>query len=105
MNNYYKDIEQMIDVKKESENRDYDSLIKAGNKAQIEKLRENDHKDPFNTVALWDAYCLLRDEIEELDFEIDDSNKDYSKIRREAADVANFAHIIILKCDQELSIK
>jgi hypothetical protein len=103
MNNYYKDIMQLVKVKSYSDNRDYNALLSAGNIAQIEKLKENDHKESFDNIPLWEAYYLLRDEIEELDFEIDNKNKDYSKIRHEAADVANFAHMIILKCDREIN--
>ncbi len=105
MNNYYKDIEQMIDVKKSKENRDYDSLLKAGNEAQIEKLKFNEHKKGFENINLEYAVDRLYQEVEELHdcFVFDDTN--FFDIRHEAADIANFAHMIIYKCNQELSSK
>ncbi len=100
--NYYKDIEHPIEMRKRNDRRDYHALLNAGLTAQEEKLRENQHKESFDDVKMWDAYTMLRDEVEELDCEIDSIDKDFSKIRREAADIANFCHMIILRCDQEM---
>lgn len=86
--------------------RDYDSLIDAGNKAQIEKLEENSHKKGFENINLSYAFHRLQEEMDELSNEIYDnleSGGRIEEIRREAADIANFAHMIIYKCDQELS--
>lgn len=97
--------------------RDNATLIKHGNKAQVEKLElpENAIKDDFDKPSIGELHNLLLGEIVELDDEIMEDchssvgipgikkNLDYGKIRKEAADVANFAHMIIYKCDQELA--
>jgi hypothetical protein len=95
--------------------RDYTKLLEAGNKAQLEKLKQNGHKKGFNDINLEYATRRIEDEYQELSEEIwiithdeqcinywHKDNKDYKKIRMEAADIANFAHMIILKCDKEL---
>jgi len=83
-------------------NRDIDALFKAGNQAQREKLEKNGHKKGFDDIDIWKAFCRLRGEVEELDAELS-ANWDCNYIRHEAADIANFAHMIILVCDKELS--
>jgi len=80
--------------------RDYKFLLQEGLKAQVEKLRENDHKCGFDTEQLQILFNKLLREVEELHAEIFTLPRDYKKIRREAADVANFAFMIILKCVQ-----
>jgi hypothetical protein len=88
--------------------RDYDGLIKAGVKAQIEKLNLNKHKKSFDKVTLSYAYRRLKDEMEELRIALASrpiSNKRYEDIRKEFADIANFAHMGIYHCDQELTFK
>jgi len=101
MNNYYSDIEKLIEVKKRSMKRDYDGLIRAGVQAQIEKLNMNEHKRGFDDVDPWYAYTRIRDELHELEYEVHE--KDFYKMRKEAADIANFAHMIIYRCNQELN--
>ena len=96
-------------------NRDYDKLFAAGTAAQREKLVANEHKDGFLNLDMDFAFESLTKERDELliAFEmrrlsrqfpyIERSGKTALKaIRCEAADVANFAHMIILKCDKEL---
>ena len=70
----------------------------------MEKLLENQHKTGFENVSVAEGFFLLRDEVNELDVEIFAPGKpcDYEKVRREAADVANFASMIILRCVQEM---
>ncbi len=94
--------------------RDYDSLIKAGNKAQLEKLKENEHKKGFDNIDLEYAFDRIEEELLELREELYDvyhgdfacrifkDQYDCVKVRKEAADIANFCHFIIYKCDQEL---
>ncbi len=77
--------------------RDYKALLCEGRKAQIEKLKENDHKCGFDIASIKDSFKLLHIEMQELSNEIFVEEPDYKKIRREAADVANFAFMIILK--------
>lgn len=83
-------------------------LLYHGNKAQIEKLERDKDKPDFLDHNLYDLYYLLNDEIKELNNELDkhiNLANDYDNIdmlrdaiEQEAADVANFAHMIILKC-------
>lgn len=94
--------------------RDYDKLLEAGNKAQLEKLEENNHKRGFDEIDLDYAYGRIEDELLELKKELYDlyygefpckilkDQYNCVDVRKEAADIANFAHMIILKCDQEL---
>jgi len=82
--------------------RDYNLLLKEGRKAQIEKLKENDHKCGFDTERVEILFQKLIVETLELRVEVYALKRDWKKIRREAADVANFAFMIILKCVQML---
>jgi phosphotransacetylase len=82
--------------------RDYEKLLESGNKAQLEKLLLNEHKRGFENIDLNYASDRIEEELDELWVEIQMKNKDFSAIRKEAADIANFAHMIIYKCDQEL---
>jgi uncharacterized protein YjaG (DUF416 family) len=81
--------------------RDYKALLEAGNRAQLEKLKENEHKDGFNQIDLEYAVSRIREETEELEVELIFRDND-KNIRREAADIANFAHMIIFGCDRKL---
>jgi hypothetical protein len=101
--NFYSDVELMMQNKYKEDNRDYLKLLQAGNTAQIEKLRENEHKPGFDNIDINWAFKRLHDEFRELFSELSEDNKDYSLIRKEAADVANFAHMIILAADQEMN--
>ena len=85
---------------------DYRRLLAAGNAAQLEKLKENGHKDGFEQIGMDYAWKRLEEEMSELSRELciipltgPGYHKAIRKVRREAADVANFAHMIILKCD------
>ena len=88
--------------------RDYKKLFKAGKKAQLEKLLMNEHKDGFECIDIEYASDRIEEEWNELSAEVMlidtwEDEPDYKKIRHEAADIANFAHMIILACDKELS--
>ena len=89
--------------------RNYEELFQAGNKAQLEKLHENEHKDGFDNIDIDYAYIRLEVEMDELLKELllfpssKDRKKAYEKIRHEAADIANYAYMIILKCDKEIA--
>lgn len=95
---------------KENMSRDYKALLEAGNKAQMEKLEQNGHKEGFDDSDIFQLESDMVNEVSELEDEIYDEFTcietdllDYAKIRHEAADIANFAHMIILACDKELS--
>lgn len=82
--------------------RNYKELFQAGNKAQLEKLQRNEHKKGWNDLRVGYLTNRIDDELEELFKETISMPRDYRKIRHEAADIANFAHMIILRCDKEL---
>lgn len=88
--------------------RDHSKLLTSGISAQLEKLDENKHKEDYSGMSVVEAFRLKMEEVEELRAEIFDNlgfvreNPDYAKIRREAADNANYDHIIILECDRKL---
>lgn len=82
------------------EKRDYNGLFDAVFPAMLEKLKENEHKCGWDNIEpeyalgrIFDEYLELKDAIPKGDME---------EIRREAADVANFAAMIIYQCDKEL---
>jgi len=79
--------------------RNYGELLAHANIACLEKLNENSHKPGFDTISLGETFNGLQEEVIELKNEILSSyNPD--TIRREAADVANYAAMIILFCDR-----
>lgn len=85
--------------------RDYEKLLKAGANAQLEKLKANDHKQGWDDISFEEAFNGLVDEVKELrdafgDKPTAETYKDGIKaIRHEAADIANYAHMIIYRCD------
>jgi hypothetical protein len=82
--------------------RNINNLLHAGNSAQIEKLNENEHKDGFDKLPL---YLCLDGMLEEKDEVCEEYNKkviDHKALRREFADVANYAHMGIMACDREI---
>ena len=80
--------------------RNYCNLLHHGNRAQLEKLTENHHKSGFDDLDIEYLYECLEEEMAELWSVIEDQLLD--ETRREAADVANYAHMIILQCDKRL---
>lgn len=85
--------------------REYDELLNSGNAAQVEKLKMNKHKRGFENIDIGYAEKRLNEECRELYLEIYgriDGEFKTEKVRHEAADIANFAHMIIFKCDQLL---
>jgi len=76
----------------------YKVLFDAGNAAQLEKLQANEHKDGWNNIDIEYA----RDEIWMNFFELDIATN-LATTRSKAADIANFAHMIILACDTKLA--
>ena len=83
--------------------RDIDALFKAGNQAQREKLEENGHKNDFDDLDTFESYYLMMKETKELQLEIYRREIDYKAIRHEAADIANFAHMIIMAADKVIT--
>ncbi len=86
--------------------RDYEALLEAGNKAQLEKLRENEHKDGFDDISIAYVMDRIEDEHMELEHAFDNvGDLGWESVRHEAADIANFAHMIILKCNKLIEEK
>ena len=89
----------------ESMGRDYDKLFEAGTQAQREKLLANNHKDGFDSISIGYAIGRLEEEFDELEKAYSTKGHTIEEVRHEAADVANFAHMIILKCDKLMGKK
>jgi uncharacterized small protein (DUF1192 family) len=84
--------------------RDIDKLLGRGTALQTYKLLANAHKDDFNTLKVDELFALLEDEIEELAAEVykwKNGKADLIELVLEAADVANFSHMIILKAEED----
>jgi NTP pyrophosphatase (non-canonical NTP hydrolase) len=81
----------------------YNELFEAGNKAQLEKMELNNHKTGYDNIYINYGYDKIEEELNELYNAIHYGKKDYQAIREEAADIANYAHMIIYKCDKEIS--
>jgi hypothetical protein len=82
------------------EKRNYTALIESANKAMLEKLKENEHKNGWDGIDIGYTTKRIFDEYLELCKEVGIRNT--REIRREAADVANFAAMIIYQCDKKL---
>jgi hypothetical protein len=65
----------------------------------MEKLLKYDDKPGFNEHELEELYTLLHHESHELMMAMA-NGEGYEAIRLEAADVANYAHMIVLFCDK-----
>lgn len=89
--------------------RDYKKLLEAGNAAQLEKLKVNSHKQGWDNIPFEDSFNGLVDEVKELReaFENKPTTETYRDgllaIRNKAADVANYAHMIIYRCNSFLA--
>lgn len=85
--------------------RDYHELIDAGNTAQMEKLRAREYKGDYEELEFDELFHLIIDEALELRAEIRRTNVPnimrLNRIRNEAADVANYAHMVILRAERE----
>lgn len=82
-----------------------DVILKATVDVMKEKLIENQHKPPLTSLTLSDAMTLMKNELKELLFELNQPDWDYSKIRRELGDVINFAGAGVVDCDRMMAIK
>lgn len=87
----------------------YNKLFESGNRAQLEKLKAKSYKgNGWENIAIDFGMRRLFDEIGELWCYRKENNPPFTEkklheiIRNEAADIANFAHMIILKCDKIL---
>jgi len=77
--------------------RPYKKVIRLGNRWQVVKFKDRVNKGEFPT-DITELYFLLQGEVEELGKAIIDEMMDERivfEIEREAADIANYAHLII----------
>lgn len=87
--------------------RKYNVLLNCSKKYQLKKLKspKNKRKSSFDKLSIPYLAGRLHDEVNELDQELAryrGSVYDYVALRDEAADIANFASMIILHCTKEL---
>lgn len=87
----------------------YMKLLEHGNKAQLEQMNANNHKTGWDNfpIELSTAYIKIN-----LDNLLDAvygergklmTSRSTKDIRRIAANIANYAHMIVLKCDNDVS--
>lgn len=94
----------------------YSELFESGNKAQLKQMIKNEHKEGWNDINIKYAYKRIKQKTRILWREIYlkpfifmvsgmlvRRYKDHRSIRKEAANIANFTQMIILKCDKELA--
>ena len=80
--------------------RDYQALQESGNRAGLEKLRENEHKGGWKDISVGSLIHSIQAEVEELKQAYDTCGQDRIKeMRREAADVRNYCDMLIQKCE------
>ena len=75
-------------------------LLEAGNAAQLEKLAQYSEQTGMMNMPYDLAAEKLCEEVVELEKALIGAN--YNEIRLEAADIANYAHTIIRRCDNLL---
>jgi len=82
--------------------RDYLALFDAGTTAQLEKLEHHGRKSCWKELSLRELVYLLSEEMLELHEEYYEPVGTFShiRLRQEAADVANYAHMIIERCNE-----
>jgi NTP pyrophosphatase (non-canonical NTP hydrolase) len=78
--------------------RDYQQLIYEGNREQLRKLYANKNKKGWDSCTV--DYCLTRivEEVEELLH-----SENTTDMKSEAADIANFCHMLIYACNRNPS--
>ena len=82
--------------------RDYNTLLKSGNNAQMEKLKINDHKCDWNDMDFDEIAHLIYEESEEVREELIKRYPDYELLRLECADLKNVLNFMICLCDKEI---
>jgi hypothetical protein len=85
----------------------YEKMFEAGNKAQLEQMEANSHKDKYdeawNDIDLNWAMLKIGEHIPKMVTCLFFCKMGYHLVLRKlASDIANLAHMIILKCDNEM---
>lgn len=96
----------------EKEMTDYDKMFKAGNKAQLEQMVKYDRiRSGWDNFPILESFEGIRKAavfIERMLFhEFTNTSKPLTKsqveiLRSKAANISNYAHMIILNCDEEV---
>ena len=82
--------------------RDYEKLFESGNSGFYDRLYIPEHKGSWQDICIEDLFIKLRVEVSELQEAV--IGGDFKDIRQEAADVANYAHMLIEACNSVIEI-
>ena len=86
--------------------RHYTELLNVGMVRQLKKLKQNEDKPGFDNINFKWAYKRIKDETIELHTELfgvpGSAEPDYDAVADEAADIMNFAAMIIMECERKL---
>ena len=80
----------------------YDEMFKAGNEAQLEQMVKNEHKEGYDKIDINYAIDKIVDKADELWVRMRVKENNYVEIKTSAAHIANYAQMIILKCNKEI---
>ena len=91
----------------------YNELFEHGNKAQLEQMVKNEHyKSGWDDFGLGAGFKGIRKNAIKIEDQLytlftrqgrKKDSIDFESVRKRAANIANFAHMMILDCDKELS--
>ena len=81
--------------------RDKQELLSKLNNVMLYKLEKRDYKGCFPTDIM-NLLFLLKEEVIELSMEVMSHPHDCEAIQHEAADIANYAGMIVLACEKGL---
>ena len=95
----------------------YDELLKIGNKEQLKQMVKYNHKTGYENIDIKFAYKMIKKNMRALWKEIYLKPflfmisgmlvRNYTwhrEIIKKAADIANYSHMLICKCNKELNI-
>lgn len=86
----------------------YDEMFKAGNNAQLEQMKKHESsKSGYEDADIFYAARKITDYIPillKLSL-LTSKGRNIERLRKEAANISNYAHMIILKCDKEIKEK
>ena len=80
----------------------YDEMFKAGNKAQLEQMIKNEHKEGWDDIDILFALMKISEHIPEAKQCWFKNPEQWGLLRKYASDMSNLSHMIILKCDKKL---
>lgn len=93
------------------ENNKYDEMFEAGNKAQLEQMIKHKHYTGWDNFGIGAGFEGIRKNAIKIESQLytlftrqgkKKVSVDYESVRKRAANIANFAHMMILDCDKEL---